>query len=512
MAYTPTDEQAAIVSGIALKDGPSVMTNAYAGCSKTTTIEMSAPGVRTPALAIAFNKINADEMAKRLPGNFTCKTMNGLGHGAWARAIGATRIQVDDRKVGGLVTQIAKDRKVDLLEDQWGDLRKLVTGAMAAGLVPDTIGVESLVPDSPEGWMDIADRLWITADDAEFLREMAREILIESIKLARQGIISFDDQIYCPVMLGGKWLKYPFIAVDEAQDLSAMNHLQVQLCLHPGGRLFVVGDEKQAIYAWRGADGNSMENLRELRADWSDLPLQTTFRCPQIVVERNKAHAPGFTAWHTNRPGIFEQWVRDLEGKGWDAKDLEPGSAVLCRNNAPLMALAMKLLRSGIGVKVQGRDIGKSLESLSKKIVRKDDATELQCVEAITKWQDRECAMARANNHEERCESINDRAEALLAVLQGGKCKTSGDLRRVLHQLFESKSGQLTLSTVHRAKGLEWESVMLLDPWRIPSKYAREQALNGFKIPLQQENNLRYVAETRTRNKLVYASLEDCGI
>ena len=42
--------------------------------------------------------------------------------------------------------------------------------------------------------------------------------------------------------------------------------------------------------------------------------------------------------------------------------------AVLCRNNAPLLSMAFKLLRRGIGVKMLGRDIGKGLVPLAKKL------------------------------------------------------------------------------------------------------------------------------------------------
>ena len=59
-------------------------------------------------------------------------------------------------------------------------------------------------------------------------------------------------------MLGGRWPQFPVVFLDEAQDLSAMNHKMAGLVLRPEGRLVVVGDKKQAIYAWRGASGNSL--------------------------------------------------------------------------------------------------------------------------------------------------------------------------------------------------------------------------------------------------------------
>ena len=67
----------------------------------------------------------------------------------------------------------------------------------------------------------------------------------------------------------------------------------------------------------------------------------------------------------------------------------------------------------------------------------------------------------------------------------------------------------MTLSTIHRAKGLEWDAVLHLDPWRVPSKWALAAAAGGNSAPLEQEKNLIYVAETRTRDLLLQANLED---
>jgi hypothetical protein len=45
----------------------------------------------------------------------------------------------------------------------------------------------------------------------------------------------------------------------------------------------------------------------------------------------------------------------------------------------------------------------------------------------------------------------------------------------------------------------------------MPSKSAREAALRGDDTDLQQEFNLKYVAETRTKNVLIHADIDDFG-
>ena len=75
-------------------------------------------------------------------------------------------------------------------------------------------------------------------------------------------------------------------------------------------------------------------------------------------------------------------------------------------------------------------------------------------------------------------------------------------------KLFDQGSLRITLATGHKAKGMEWDTVIHLDPWRVPSKYARQAAAVGNMAPLEQDFNLRYVIETRTKSCFIMANLE----
>ena len=524
---TPTDEQCAIIAEVATGGG-SIMAEAYAGTAKSTTIELSAPGVRVPALGMAFNKSIAIELQKRLPQNFTVKTFNGLGHGAWSRANSrVTRMELDDKKLGKLVTATAKEQGTDLSSDQWDGVRGMVSKAMLAGIVPtETEQGSGLTPDTIDNWTDIADDLFIPRDEQERSIELAREVLRRDIALARSGIISFDDQVYCSACLGGKFPLYPFVVVDEYQDINPLNIRQIDLGLRPGGRLMVVGDPLQSIYQFRGTDAAARDKLRAMKSSWSDKKLTLTFRCPKIIVERQKSHAPGFTAWHTNEQGIFGKLSQRTDGEdsgtmldgGWDYSDLKkasdvvgPGSsiAILCRNNAPLLSLAFKFIRQGTGVKMLGREIGKGLIMLSRKIVPEDATPRDIAIGKIRDWMEQECALARANQHDEKIAGIMDRGECLIAVAENSGVSDAGSMRQVITRLFAQEVGQVTLGSVHKAKGLEWNVVVHLDPWRIPSRYAKEAAKAGDMTQLQQERNLHYVLETRSKHTLLEANLED---
>ncbi len=518
LKHSPTEEQQAVIDAVGGSE--SVMVDAGAGCTKSTTLEMAAPRVKVPAIALAFSKKIATDLKPRLPSNFDCKTFNGLGHGAVVRVVPG-QIKLEEKKLGKLVTEVAKDRKVDLSSEQWDDIRKLVSGVMQAGITPGDRG-KPLAADTREQWEEIAFEKWINADQFEFIYDMSREVLERDISLVeKSGIISFDDQVYYSACINGQFPQFPVVFVDESQDLSPLNHAMLAQSVRPDGRLVVVGDPKQAIYAFRGADSRSMKNLRKLRPEgsWQDRDLLITFRCPKLIVERQQRHYPGYKAWHTNPEGKIAHLKPGTDGitldEGWSWEHVrrllphpQATIGVICRNNGPLLSLAFGLIRGGVGCMMLGRDMGKGLIGLSKKILPEDSTPRDRCAGLVQDWMESECSLARANRQEEKIAGITDRGECLLAVIDSG-CADAGELRAMLSKLFAREAGQVVLGSGHRWKGLEADVIVHLDPWRIPSKYAREAAKEGDDRQLVQEWNLKYVIETRTKHTYIEANLED---
>lgn len=515
MSLILTDEQTAIVAA-AFGTADSLMIEALAGCAKTKTLELIAhalPAVRT--LALAFNRKTKDELEARLPRHVEVKTLNGLGHSAWGRTIGR-RLILDDKKIGGLTTKVLGEAQEHSSSDDWDYVRQMVGKAMHSGLVPEGFAGKHLVPDAPEVWEELAlDQMGVYDKG---LCGLAREVLRRSIRLSISGTICYDDQIYMSCLFGGLFPTYPIVLVDEAQDLSPLNHIQLQR-VSPGtsGRLIVVGDRHQSIYAWRGAATESMARIRGLKPNWQDLTLSQTFRVPRLLVARQHEHVPAFKAHESVADGFFLKLRRpaelELDAPFWSWKDIAElrsaqqcsSVAILCRNNAPLFKTAFRLLRQGVGVSMLGRDIGKTMVTLLKKLCPAGDLPLTDCVAAIKVWKEGEMALAEANQNERRRDAAADRAESLLAVCESAQGLTcQKDILVALQTLLANPHERVQLSTIHKAKGLEWDLVLLLDPWRIPSKRSLDNP-----VALQQELNLRYVAETRAKRVLLHANADD---
>lgn len=496
------------------------MVDAMAGTGKTSTLVMLANELPAqPAIALAFNVTIKKELERRFPSYWKIMTLNGLGHLAWMRALPRDKkIILDERKLGRLVTAVFKDYQYQGNEDAWGNVRTLVSKAMQVGIVPASRPHKGFRQDTPEQWAMLADENWLL-DMGETEIGLAREILTRSVAESFEGIISFDDQIYMSVCFNGQFPRYGLLLGDEVQDWSVMNRVMAQRTC--SGRLILVGDPRQSIYSFRGADSDSMTRLRALRQTWIDLPLSVTFRCPKVIVDRQQGHAPGFMAFHSNKIGEIQRFQRYPENRNaslsndadppqiWSWPQVEKLSAhgtvaILCRNNAPLLKIAFKLLRQNTAVTMLGRDIGKTLVALSRKVLPDDDMLAPECVQTVEQWRSSQVALANANGQEEKVANLHDQAECLLAVIEGALAETASAIRWYLKELFERSSGHVVISTIHRAKGLEWDCVLHLDSWRIPSKFAMQSP-----IQMQQEQNLLYVCETRTKRLLIEANLED---
>lgn len=500
MTFKPTPEQEAVLQYANTKD--SLIIDALAGCAKTSTIELLASQMTShKAIALAFNVKIKKELESRLPKWFKVSTLNGVGHVAWGRTINK-RCEVDEKKLTSLLKELIKEDQAQLDPEDFIDILALTRQARHNGLTHEEFhNASPLLKDEFSNWEDLADVSLIELKEQTYV--IARELLRRSTLLSYQGVIDYDDQIYMSAVFGGSFEKYNTTIIDEAQDLSPLNHRQLRKLSI--GRIIAVGDPRQAIYAFRGASSDSMERVRALRENFITLPLSTTFRCPKSVVSRQQEHAPGYTAAESNAVGEVNDWRHNR----WDLSMLPKGEvAFICRNNGPIIKLAFMCIRRGRGVTVLGRDLGKGLIKLLNKLCPTRKPIE-EALAIFKEWEVTEVSKARASGKEEKVSPIQDRAECLISAAEASGAKDSVELARHIEDLFNEQAGKIVLCTGHKSKGLEWHTVIHLDPWRVPAKYARRALEEGNPVPMQQEKNLRYVIETRTKHTLILASMQD---
>ena len=472
-----------------------LVVRARAGTGKTTTIVKGvgfAPEQRI--LVGAFNKRNAEELTARLSQvnpRAVAKTFHSIGFGCVQRFWSGVR--VDEKR---------SDR---LSRADW------LTEKVCGGIAPDAIKKlvsrlhtisREIAPHAsqPGDLKQIAVTFECEPDDAwettRFNLDYVEAKALEAMELAAstkpvETGIDFADMIFLPVRNGWMMKSWDLVVIDEAQDMTvAQLELARGVCR---GRVCVVGDDRQAIYAFRGADADSLDRLKaELGA--AELGLTTTYRCGHAIVRLATEIVPDFRAGASNPEGIISSILDDSTYTNL-RKSITVGDFLLSRVNAPLVAVAMSLLRSGVRARIAGRDIGTGLKVIIRRLAKGSAAHSIpQLIARINAWETKDVARYTAAKREDKVALVRDQADTLITLTDGAK--NVHDVEARIDALFTDdglgQAGVVTCSSVHRAKGLEANRVFILG--------------DTLRNHTTEEMNIQYVAITRAKRELVFVS------
>lgn len=474
--YTSTEEQAAIVEAAHSSDR-NLLVSALAGAAKTSTLELIAQALpQVEILALAFNKKMALEMQSRMPSNVKAMTLNSLGHRVWMDATGR-RVKINPSKTYDIASVLVKTRpsaEQSILWEQFAELMRIIDFGKSCGYIPSSHFDQAKALMRDEDFFGHLEQR-LTSVEEDFIRE----VTLTSLNMALKGDCDFNDQILMPTVFHGAFPRYALTLVDEAQDLSALNHATLRKMVGKR-RLICVGDPCQSIYGFRGAHEESMALLRET-FDMQELPLTISFRCPQEVVKHVRWRAPQMR---------WPEWAKIGQVQtlsSWTGDHLPPDAVIICRNNAPLFNIAIKLLKTGRTCELHGKDVVASITKVMRKFGG-HDLPQHTVLEKIEAWLAHEMEKNKPRAHDR----LRDRAACMkVFALEGA---TLGDALAYAQHLSQLHS-PLKLMTGHGAKGLEFDHVYFLD-----------QHLIGKD---EQEPNLRYVIATRAKESLTYIRSED---
>lgn len=457
-----------------------LIVRARAGTGKTTTIKEAL--TRAPEQTIlyaVFNKRNQKEAESSISDTrVQVKTLHSLGYGFIRRHWGNARPDME----GDIEFDRARYASNRNYKPTLAAIVKTASFAKNLFIAPDQADILKIIDDRD---LSIAG----AGEDSVSDNQLALWVLqsLERSKVQdKAGRISFDDMVWLPVALGIVRPSFDLVAIDEAQDMNMPQLLMACGAVKPNGRTVVVGDDRQAIYGFRGAATGGMGKMQiKLRA--KVLPLTVTRRCPKSVVSLAREIVSDFVAHDEAPDGV----VSNISSNQL-IETVLVGDAILSRLNAPLMPCALQLLRKHIPARIEGRDIGNQLMGMVRSM-KANDVPDF--VKKVTEWQAKQVdRLMNAKNPEKKIELVNDTAETLIALSEG--CNTVSDIDYRINSLFqdtdETSKPAVVLSTVHKAKGLEWGRVFILES----SFVARPGAPTG------EESNIRYVAITRTKSEL----------
>lgn len=466
----------------------SAVVDAAPGSGKTTTCVEASSYLHTDrALFVAFNKHIAEELKSRLPGNMKAQTIHSLGMSAIKRNFPKT--QIDNRKYSKLIRSFLVNDGITGIEYE-----------EARNSISELLRLTQLTLTNPHSEIDLrrlVKHYDITVKDWEYTWRNIAPLLDEGRKIAAIAI-DFDDMVYLPNVLDLSPSKHDFLIVDESQDLNCAQ-LELVLKAHgSGARGLYVGDRRQAIMSFAGADSRSLEKIIS-RTNSIVLPLSISYRCPTSHIELANEVWPGIEPRPNAPVGTVEHISED------DISSLaREGDLIICRCNAPLISTCFALIRSGIPARVRGRDIGRNLIALVKQVSGRFGYTWSSFVNHL-KELEREQIQAKQHldNSDLAVAAVRDRIETIIAIYQYSKPDSLTELESSIAGLFSDDRASVWLSTVHKAKGLEADRVFILQPELMPHPMARKD------WEKEAEANIKFVALTRAKRELYFAYGDD---
>lgn len=475
--FKPSPYQEAIFECVK-NGGGNALVEAVAGSGKTTTIVKALQFTPKDAKVafVAFNVAIARELKDRAPDHVQVSTLHSLGLKNISTWLG-TKPKVDDKKVFNILESI-----LDLYDRESPDwdlvspLKKMVSLAKAT-LVD---------PGDPVALDEMCDRYGIELNGYGPKLFSLLPIVLEKCKRLT-GLVDFDDMIWLPVALNIGCEQFDVLMVDEAQDLNATQIQLVLKSIKPNGRVICVGDRNQSIYGFRGADTQAIPNLIEALGA-KTLPLSITYRCPKSHVELAQTIVPEIEAAEWAKEGSIDYLpMTRIMGI------VQSGDLILCRTNSPLVPVCFSLIRNGIKATIRGRDIGQGLINLVQKM---KTTSIISFWTKLRSYEARECAKLLQLEKTSQLAALQDRIDTIVAI--GENVSTIEELVAKIDSIFDDNVEGVVCSSIHRAKGLEAGRIIIVRPDLLPHPLAQRP------WEMQQEQNLAYVAYTRSKSELIF--------
>ncbi len=526
---------------VATSLGVPVAVVAGAGTGKTRAItHRIAYGALTGALdpravlAVTFTTRAAGELRSRLAGFGLNGVQARTFHSAalrqaqffWPRAYGSALPEVTDARFA-LVAEAAAGLRLSTDTAVIRDLSAEISWAK----------VSNVVPDAYPAIARSANRL-VSSIEPE---QVARVMTTYDLALRERSRIDFDDILLCAVGLladrediaAQVRRQYRHFVVDEYQDVSPIQQRLVDLWLGPGHDVCVVGDPAQTIHTFAGASSQYLTGFASRHPGARTIELVRDYRStPQVVSTANHVLRGSGDRHVTLRAHLGDGPAVEIAGSPTEASEAQQVAAwlrtvheagvgwcemaVLYRINAQSPALELALSEQKIPYQVRNAErfyerpeVRQALAALTATARTEGELEGLPRVRAVLGalgWtQEAPQGGGRVRERWESQTALVDLAAEISEAVAGEAGGAVPDLEALVTELQQRASIEhapagvgVTLSTLHSAKGLEWEAVGMfgMHEGSLPFVLATTPE------QISEERRLLYVGITRARRYL----------
>jgi len=502
---------------------------AGAGTGKTRAITHRiaygvATGVYPPArvLALTFTSRAAGELRGRLASLGTPGVSTRTFHAAalsqlnffWPQVIGGTMPRLVEGKAR-LIAQAAEALRVKLDTATLRDVAAEIEWRKTA-LLSIEQWTQAKRPTPPAL---TSERMVALQQGYERLKDERRQLDFEDVLLAAAGMLEAEPRVADQVRE-----QYRFFVVDEYQDVSPLQHHLLRLWLGPRTDICVVGDVSQTIYSFAGASPDFLLGFEREHPGSVVVRLEQNYRSTRSIVtaanrlmqghpgalslravDENPAPIPKMVAHESD--GSEARSVANQIAAQIDAGAAPESIAVLFRIGAQSQVIETALGDAGVPFRVRGalrffdqREVKEALMLLRGASITTAEEPLFKTVSDVLR------SIGWSQDPPDVRGAVRDRWEALDVLMRLAESSTAGTtLKQFVAEMLDRQSAQqeptmpaVTLSTLHSAKGLEWDSVYIIGlvEGLIPITYAKDAAA------LDEERRLLYVGMTRARRTL----------
>jgi len=441
----------------------------------------------------------------------------------WPRVVGGEQWDLVDAKlriVGQAAHRVGVDTEVDLLRD----LATEIEWAKASLVAPDDY--PAAAEHSHRQPPAAADQVAEVYRTYEVIKTKAKLLDFDDLLLHTAAALEDHPQIAEEFRD-----RYRCFVVDEFQDVTPLQQRVLSAWLGQRDDLTVVGDPNQTIYSFAGASPRPLLDFPRRFPDAAVVRLERDYRStPEVVAaanqvialakdrpagsrlrlvgQRSPGPAPRF-AEHEDEPAeaaAVAARIKELHAEGTPLSEI----AVLYRINAQSEVYEQELSKVDIPYLVRGGERFFARQEVRKAMVALRKAAADQPTGELPKLVRELLAPLGLTADPPVGGSTRERWESLLALVELAEELVStvpdADLPRYVVELEIRAEAQhpptvegVTLSSLHSAKGLEWDAVFLvgLVDGTLPIQYA-----DGDDAAIEEERRLLYVGVTRARQHL----------